>query len=376
MSASHERIPVTLLTGFLGSGKTTLVNALLRHPDLADTAVIVNEFGAIALDHLLITSADDNVVLLGAGCLCCAAQGSLRETLADLFVRRVNGEVPKFRRVLIESSGLADPGPIINQLAFDSLARAEFELAQVVTVVDATNARDQLEHYPEAMQQVALADLLLISKADLAAPQLVAALQEQLIALNPTASQVIAARGEVAIAAHGEGDPLRILHTATTSRHGPHWLATTSTANPQARGGEARQGGYLGVRTHANHTRGVRSIAARLDRPVSWSGLAAWMALTSDAFGRDLLRVKGIVAMAEPGTPVVVHAVAGQFHSPERLPHWPDDDHDSRIVVIARNIDPARLELSLKALALPQGASQPASLDELAALSTESIHAI
>lgn len=379
MSARPERIPITLLTGFLGSGKTTLVNALLRHPGLADTAVIVNEFGAIALDHQLIAAADDNIVLLGAGCLCCAAQGGLRETLADLFVRRVNGAVPKFRRVLIETSGLADPGPIANVLAFDSLIRAEYQLHTIVTAVDALNAEAQLDQYAEALQQALLADVLVITKGDCVADAALGTLRARLAALNPTAACLSATRGAI--------DPDRILQVAPRTRRGPKWLSTlpevaarTDTPPAQATASPSTPATYLGARQLAipvaHHTAGVRSLAVTLDHPVTWAGLAAWMALAAEAFGRDLLRVKGLLGIdGQPG-PVIVHAVAGQFHAPETLPAWPDADHRSRLVIITRNVAPERLRTSLKALALPAGAMRPASIEALESLPPEPTHAM
>ena len=195
--AGRERIPVTLLTGFLGSGKTTLANRLLRRPSFANTAVIVNELGEIGLDHLLVERGDDSVLLLDSGCLCCALQGGLRETLADLFVRRAAGSVPRFERVVVETTGVADPGPIANALVLDALLRAEFRLAAIVTTVDALHATRQLEEEPEAVRQVVLADVLIVTKTDLAAPEAVAALGVRLEELNPTARKATALRGEV-----------------------------------------------------------------------------------------------------------------------------------------------------------------------------------
>jgi G3E family GTPase len=160
-------IPVTVLTGFLGSGKTTLANRFLRRPPFANTAVIVNELGEIGLDHLLVERGDDSVLLLDSGCLCCALQGGLRETLADLFVRRAAGSVPRFERVVVETTGVADPGPIANALVLDALLRAEFRLAAIVTTVDALHATRQLTDEPEALRQVVLADVLIVTKTDL-----------------------------------------------------------------------------------------------------------------------------------------------------------------------------------------------------------------
>src|SRR5689334_3747172 len=166
--SADPRIPVHVLTGFLGSGKTTLLNRLLREPGLADTAVIVNEFGEIGLDHLLVTGGRDNVLLLESGCLCCTLLDSLRETLADLYHRRARGELPPFRRVVVETTGLADPAPILLTLLRDPVATAWYELGRVVVTVDAVHGAEQLADYPEARAQVAAADLVLFTKTDLA----------------------------------------------------------------------------------------------------------------------------------------------------------------------------------------------------------------
>jgi len=358
---AERRIPITLLTGFLGSGKTTLANRLLRHPELADTAVIVNEFGEIALDHLLVDSAEDNVVLLGAGCLCCAAQGNLRDTLVDLYVRRVNGDVPRFQRVLIESSGLADPGPIVNAIATDSLLRAEFELAAIVTTIDGRAGRAQLREHPEARQQAALADLLVLTKTDLIDADERSALAAALHAHNPTAP--------IEIADHGALRPDRVLDIRPGARLGPRWL---ELAEAPAGCGNGRLGRIVAAR----HTAGLDSLSVILSHPVSWAGLAAWSSVVTNTLGRRLLRVKGIVQSAERGTPLVIHAVAGYFHPPSALADWPSADHRSRLVIITQDVARADVRASLAALALPPGTHPPADLAELAAMNLEEPHAV
>ncbi len=347
------RIPVTLLTGFLGSGKTTLVNALLRDPALADTAVIVNELGDIALDHLLVESSDDNVKVLGGGCLCCVMQSGLRETLADLFVRRVNGTVPRFRRVLVETTGLADPGPIANALVADPLVHAEYALSAIVTTVDAMHGHLQLASQPESVHQAALADLLVITKCDLAAQGQLDALHADLALLNSHARRIEAVKGNL--------DPNIVLTASHRAPVLPRWLGI-ALDQPLVDHAPYRRLLPLG---QATHLADITSISIVLDVPVSWAGLTAWSALTSEAFGKNLLRAKGLIEIAETRKPVVVHAVSGYFHRPERLDAWPSDDHRSRLVVIARGIGERALRASLKALNLPAGTARPASLTDL-----------
>jgi G3E family GTPase len=342
--AGRERIPVTLLTGFLGSGKTTLANRLLRQPPFANTAVIVNELGEIGLDHLLVERGDDNVLLLDSGCLCCGLQGGLRETLADLFVRRAAGSVPRFERVVVETTGVADPGPIANALVLDALLRVEFRLAAIVTTVDALHAMRQLAEEPEAVRQVVLADVLIVTKTDLATQDAVASLGVRLDELNPMARKATALRGEV--------DPDLLFperRTAAVLLAAGERLWHTVRSAPAAGTRERR----------------FTTFARRLEHPVHWPGVAAWTALMSERFGERLLRVKGLLAVGDERAPVAIHAIGGFFHPPERLERWPSADHTSRLVCIGRDLDPAELERSLRALALEDRAECPVFLEDL-----------
>ncbi len=342
----NERIPVSLLTGFLGSGKTTLINALVRRAGWADTAVVVNELGEIGLDHLLIESSDDNIVLLDSGCLCCALQGGLKETLADLFVRRVKGTVPRFTRVIVETTGIADPGPIANSLVADALVKAEFRLATIATTVDAKHGEHAIDTEPEALRQIALADVLLVTKTDLAERTAIDRLDARFANVNPLAVRVVATKGDIEPALLFA--PGASLFAEKGSERGL-WTAGRYT--------------LLG----SDHRNGVESASMILEGPTTWAGLATWTSLISTQFGDTLLRVKGIIEINDAGYhgPVAIHGIGRYFHPPERLVRWPSDDHRSRLVCIGRKLNQALLTKTLRAFALPAGVPQPLSLADL-----------
>src|SRR5687768_7110188 len=268
--APSDKLPVVLLTGFLGSGKTLLLNTLLRAPAFANTAVIVNEFGEIGLDHALMRTSSDNVVLLDAGCLCCTIADSLHETLADLNFRRVRGEVPPFERVIIETTGLADPAPILNTLLGHSLVTDHYRLDAVVVTADAVHALDELERHREVAKQIAVADRLVITKADVAPAARVGALKARLAQLNGHAQVFESSRGSAALAAFSPGGPLQARGVALEEHHDHSH----------------------DVNRHDKH---IRAHCFVLDGPVSWSGVAAWCRIVVEKLGDRLLRCKGLV---------------------------------------------------------------------------------
>jgi G3E family GTPase len=333
-----------VLTGFLGSGKTTLLNRMLRSPTWTNTAVIVNELGEISLDHLLIETSSDNVKVLHSGCLCCALQGDLRETLADLFVRRVGRKIPSFERVVIETTGLADPGPVANALVCDALLRAEYRFSVIATTVDAMQAEAQIEHYTDARRQIALADLLIITKTDLAIAERVTELRRHLSELNSIAPLVLSI--------HGELDPEVLF--AESARHQPF-------ASAGAFGGGAE--GYSGLGLSRHTTATAQSFL--IEHPVYWSGIGAWVAFAAEHFGDRLLRVKGIFTVADDDSSVAIHGIGRFFHPPERLGKRASEDRASRLVCIGRGLSQEELEGSLKLLRLPRGAERPYSLADL-----------
>ncbi len=319
------RLPVTVITGFLGSGKTTLIRRLLGHPGMNRAAVIVNEFGEVGIDHELVAASSESVTLLANGCLCCVVRTDLQETLRELFAQRRAGAVIDFDRVLVETSGLADPAPVIQTLATDTLLAAQYRLDGVVTLVDAVNGAGQLEREAESVKQAALADRLLVTKTDLASAAAAAALRERLRGVNP--------RAELADVVHGAIDPAFLTGLGLGSaRAGAgeigRWLGV---------GTEGGGGAYLGA-VVPRHDRAIRSFTLQFDRPFSWQTFSAAMELLTSLRGPDLLRVKGLVDVAgEPG-PVVVQGVQHVFHPPVTLAAWPGDDRRSRLVFITRNI--------------------------------------
>jgi G3E family GTPase len=320
------KLPVTVITGFLGSGKSTLVKRLLTRPEMDRVAVIVNEFGEVGIDNELIAEVSENMTLLSNGCLCCTVRTDLEETLRELFIKRRAGEIIDFTRVVIETSGMADPTPVVHTLLTDGMVFARYRLDGVVTLIDAVNGPGQLQDFPEAGKQVALADRLVITKTDLVKPEQIDALHEQLTAANPYAAIHTAIQGEIDPALLIDVIPARPREAQVES-----WLFGKS--------GEAGEGaGYLGERVRASHTLNVSSFVLTFDHPFSWEAFAAVTQLLTSLRGPDLLRVKGLVNIAGEAGPVVVQGAQHLFHPPVALASWPGEDRRSRIVFITRNI--------------------------------------
>ncbi|GAB4071652.1 GTP-binding protein [Ancylobacter sonchi] len=332
-----EPIPVTLLTGFLGAGKTTLLNRLLADPGLKDTAVLINEFGEIGLDHLLVQHFDDATVLLASGCLCCTVRGDLVEGLEHLLRRMDNGVIPPFRRVMIETTGLADPAPILHVLMMHPYLVMRFRLDGVVTVIDAVNGLATLDAHPEAVKQAAIADRLILTKTDLLdTPERqagFAALNARLDRLAPGAIRLDAAKGEATPAALLEAglyDPSSKIPDVAG------WLRDEAI--------EAAEAAQRGQSAHdANrHDDRIRAFTVATEAAVPAAALDMFLELVRGMHGDKLLRLKGIVALAEdPARPVVLHGVQQVLHPPSQLPDWPDDDRRTRLVMIVRDVEPA-----------------------------------
>ena len=310
---SDDRLPVTLLTGFLGSGKTTLLNAWLRSPDLADAAVIVNEFGEVGIDHALIASSNDNTIELSTGCLCCTVRGDLVDTLRELIVRREKGEVRAFDRVIIETTGLADPAPVIQALMTFPVAN-RFRLRQVVTTVDAVNGLSTLASHPEAVKQAAVADEIVITKLDIIPNQSELVVKE-LRQLNPGARLHVSSPGQMPMP--DDLASIDIYDPSTKIDDVSKWLnAEAHTSH--------HEHGHAHHHDVNRHSAEIASFLFEFEDPLHWEHVANWLDALVMGHGPDLLRVKGIIDVEGRERPVVIQAVQSLFHPPFELPAWPE----------------------------------------------------
>lgn len=316
-----ERIPVAVITGYLGSGKTTLLNHLLRQPAMADSAVIVNELGEIGVDHLLVEQIDGETVLLQSGCICCTVRSDLETTLRGLLAKAREGTIPAFVRVLVETTGIADPAPICQLLLNNPLLTHWFALDAVVTTVDALHGEQQLAARAEARKQVALADRVLVTKGDLVAGETLDPLEGRLVALNPTAPRFRVVQGEIAA----------------------DRLLGGSTANPVHRVAELAEA-LVGHLPHHAHSHGIAAYAFSFATPLPWPRVQRWLAALRAHHGERLLRVKGILDLEGETAPVVVQGVHHVFHPPVHLAAWPDGERHSRLVLITDGLDRATAE--------------------------------
>ena len=329
------RIATSVLTGFLGSGKTTLLNRLLRDPRCKDAAVLVNEFGEIGIDHLLVRNVDENILRTSTGCLCCAMRGDMIGTLRDLYARRQKRMVPRFKRMLIETTGLADPAPILHTLMKDPLIATRFRLDGVITTVDAVNGVRHLEQQPESVKQAAMADRLLITKTDLAQSVATDALRTQLRRLNPSAKVFNVVQGDI--------DSSLLLdcglyNPQTKTPDVPAWL-----------GAEAHADTHQDAHAH-HHEDDIGSYCLTFGAALEWPQFADALQSLVEAHGERVLRFKGLLDIAGESAPVVVHGVQHLFHPPVALSAWPDADRRSRLVVITRGLSLADVLKALQSL--------------------------
>lgn len=352
-----EPVPVSIVTGFLGAGKTTLINRLLKDPALIDTAVIVNEFGDVGIDHLLVEQANDGIIELSDGCLCCTVRGALVDTLAALIDRLQTGRIAALKRIVIETTGLADPAPVLHAVMGHPALVQSLRLDGVITVVDAVNGETVLNDHAEAVKQVAVADRLVVTKLDLAADGRAIALSARLAALNPGAPRL-----PVLEAQPGRLFDCGLYDPATKSPKVARWLREEAYGR-----GDARNAHTGAAHTHAHahdvnrHDRRIRAFTLIEDRPIDPAALDMFINLLRSAHAEKLLRMKGIVALSDdPDRPVAIHGVQALFHPPARLPGWPDPaDRRTRLVLITRDLSPRYVEDLFGAFAGVPAADRP-----------------
>ena len=332
MSTYSDLIPVNVLTGALGSGKTTLLKALLRAPRLAGTMVLVNELGEVGIDHHLVEHASESTLLLENGCLCCAMRDDLKTALKDLHSRRARGEIPRYERVVVETTGIADPVPIAYTLLAEPVLQHHYRLGNVVTVVDAVNAVAQLDRFETSVKQVALADRLVVSKLDIAGPRALEALRPRLATLNPDAALVAADSPDL--------DPVELLIADIHDRQRKsgeveRWMRSTGDAS-------AGDG-------HGPHPAAIAACCFTFDEAIDWTAFGVWMSMLLHRHGDRVLRMKGLLNVAGVPGPVLVNGVQHLVHPPAHLDRWPDGDRRSRIVVISNGLDRGEIARSLHA---------------------------
>jgi G3E family GTPase len=327
-------IPVHLITGFLGSGKTTLLQRALACPAFANTAVVVNEFGEVALDHLLLQRVDADTVVLPTGCVCCTLRSDLGAALRELFDKRERGQVPPFDRLVLETTGLADPAPILFTLTADPVLRHHFRLGSVVTTIDAVNGAQHLVRHLESVKQVAVADRMVLTKTDLVDRASVEGLRATVSRYNPTAPLFETPDASLAL------DRL--------------FVAETFEAPPR---GDAGGGADASDR----HGRDITAVSLIVDAPLDWTAFGMWLTMLLHAHGDDVLRVKGILQIRGVPTPVVIHGIHHLVHPPTSLPRWPTADHRSRLVLIVRSLPAPIIERSLRAFLRLGSPERPAA---------------
>ena len=338
MAAYAGLTPVIVVTGFLGSGKTTLLNHMLRHPSLADAAVLVNEFGAVGLDHFLVEAMDENTVLLESGCLCCTIRGDLKDAIIALNSQRARGEIPPYRRLIVETTGLADPAPILFTLSADTVLKHHYRLGSVITTVDGVNGLRQLKRHPESVKQATVADRIVLTKSDIAEADTIDRLRAKLTRLNGSAEQITAVNGAVDVPRVLRAD---VYDARTKGAEVRRWLA--------AEADKAAADDQPHAHDVSRHDENIHSFTLSFDGALDWTAFGIWLTMLLHTHGERVLRVKGILNVAGTEAPVVVNGVQHVVHPPIHLAAWPSDDRRSHIVFIVDGLEQDAIERSLAA---------------------------
>ncbi len=331
MADYQSLFPVNIITGFLGSGKTTLLQRLLASPKLTNTAVLINEFGEVSLDHLMLDMVDQETVILESGCVCCTIRGDLADAIRELHSKRERGLIPRFDRLAIETTGLADPAPIVSTLLAEPVIRNHFRLGNIITTIDAINVELHLRNNEESIKQAAIADRLVLTKCDLADAKTVALAKEALAKLNPSAPVI-----------NVQEEPFD-----------PDLLMASDVYDPEAKMAEVAR--WLAPHRHHGHAHerqshhgdDIETFSLIVDEPVDWTAFGIWLTMLLHRHGEQVLRVKGILNVEGQATPVIIHGVQHVVHPPAHLEAWPDEDHRSRIVFILRGLDVTLMKRSL-----------------------------
>ncbi len=339
MVAYARLLPVFVVTGFLGSGKTTLLNRMLKHPSLKDAAVLVNEFGEVGLDHFLVEAMDENTVLLESGCLCCTIRDDLKQAIIELNSKRERGDVPRYKRLIVETTGLADPTPILHTLSADTVIKHHYRIGTVITTVDCVNGLRQLKRHPESVKQASVADRIVLTKSDIAKADTVARLRAKLTRLNPTAEYIIAVDGAVDVPRLLRAD---VYNPRTKGAEVTRWLAQEAER-------AAAEAGHAHHHDVNRHDASIHSFTLTFETPLDWTMFGIWLTMFLHSHGERVLRVKGLLNVEGVDAPVVINGVQHTIHPPIHLATWPGEDRRSHIVFIVDGLERAAIERSLAA---------------------------
>ena len=337
MVAYSRLLPIFVVTGYLGSGKTTLINKMLKHSSLRDAAVLVNEFGEVGIDHMLVQEMDENTVLLQSGCICCTIRSDLKDSIIELNSKRESGKIPPYKRLILETTGLADPSPILFTLNSDTVIKHHYRLGAVIATVDSVNAATQMRRHKEPLKQVLVADRVVITKHDLVKKEKVVALREKLRKLNPTADIIEALHGDIDINRLLRAD---IYEKKSKQRETKRWLPV-----PEDDSNDDEHHSHDINR----HGKTISSFTISYERSLDWTAFGIWLTMLLNSHGENVLRVKGILNVKGVDAPVIINGVQHVVHPPIHLNSWPNNDRRSHIVFIVDNMDRELIERSLSA---------------------------